>query len=43
VRRVVAPFEPEAGAYASGHRHGEELSQPGRIHEYAPKPVASGQ
>jgi urease accessory protein len=43
VQRVVAPFEPEAGAYASGHRHGEEPSQAGRIHQYAPKPVASDQ
>lgn len=43
VQRVVAPFEPEAGAYASGHRHGAEPSRPGRIHEYAPKPLASDQ
>ena len=34
VHHVVAPFEPEAGAYAYGHRHGEESSRPGRIHEY---------
>ncbi len=34
VHRVVASFEPEAGAYAFGHRHGEEANQPGRIHEY---------
>ncbi len=41
VRRVIAPFEPEAGAYAHGHRHGEETGRPGRIHEYGPEPVAS--
>lgn len=38
VQRVVAPFEPEAGAYDFGHRHGKESNQPGRIHEYNAKP-----
>lgn len=37
VRELVAPFEPEAGAYGHGHRHGAaenaETGQP-RIHEY---------
>ena len=37
VQRVVAPFEPEAGAYANGHRHGEEPSQAGRIHRIRSK------
>lgn len=30
---VVAPFEPEAGAYAPGHTHGGE-GAPGRIHHF---------
>ena len=29
-----APFEPEAGAYASGHRHDNESGHGGRIHEF---------
>ena len=41
VRRVVAPFEPEAGAYAHGHRHSEETGRPGRIHEYGLEPITS--
>lgn len=41
VRRVVAPFEPEAGAYAHGHRHSEEAGGSGRIHEYGPATVTS--
>ncbi|MDR1854522.1 MAG: urease accessory protein UreE [Azoarcus sp.] len=31
VREIEAPFEPEAGAYAAGHRHGEDAG-PARIH-----------
>ena len=41
VCRVVAPFEPEAGAYAHGHRHSEEGGRPGRIHEYGPETATS--
>jgi urease accessory protein len=43
IQHVVAPFEPEAGAYAGAHRYGEGPSQPSRIHEYVPKPAASDQ
>lgn len=39
VRRVVAPFEPEAGAYAHGHRQDEAATRPGRIHEYGQEPT----
>jgi len=38
VRRVVGPFEPEAGAYAHSHSPGERASGPGRIHDYVPTP-----
>lgn len=32
---VTAPFEPESGAYAAGHRHGDAAASPAaRIHEY---------
>lgn len=33
---MTAPFEPEAGAYGGGHRHGDEdiAGHRGRIHEY---------
>jgi urease accessory protein len=31
---VTAPFEPEAGAYAPGHQHGDESSTVARIHSY---------
>jgi urease accessory protein len=41
MRRVVAPFDPEAGAYAHGHRHSEEAGRPGRIHVYGPVPATS--
>jgi len=35
VTALEAPFEPEAGAYAAGHRHlEEEGGHGGRIHEY---------
>ncbi len=43
VRRVVAAFEPEAGAYAFGHRHGEDNNRPGRIHEYNGGPATGSQ
>jgi urease accessory protein len=32
VSRIVAPFEPEAGAYAGGHEHGH--AHGGKIHQY---------
>ena len=41
VCRVVAPFEPEAGAYTHGHRRSDEVSQPGRIHEYHTEPTTT--
>jgi urease accessory protein len=31
---VVAAFEPEAGAYAGGHRHGEPTTPGAKIHQY---------
>ena len=35
VAAITAPFEPESGAYAAGHVHGESQgSAGGRIHEY---------
>jgi urease accessory protein len=40
VSSMHAPFEPEAGAYGSGHAHGgghhhhDEAGHGGRIHEY---------
>ena len=33
VSRVEAPFEPEAGAYAGGHRH-DEMGHGGKIHDH---------
>ncbi|HEX5611346.1 MAG TPA: urease accessory protein UreE [Burkholderiales bacterium] len=33
VSAIEAPFEPEAGAYAAGHRH-EEMGHGGKIHEF---------
>ena len=30
----LAPFEPEAGAYGSGHHHQGEQGSPARIHEF---------
>jgi urease accessory protein len=33
VTPVLAPFEPEAGAYAGGHRH-DEMGHGGRIHDH---------
>ena len=41
VRTVVAPFEPEGGAYGSGHRpHTHEAVHRGVIHDFACLPVA---
>jgi urease accessory protein len=37
ITHLEAPFEPEAGAYSSGHRHGDE-SGGARIHEYSLRP-----
>jgi urease accessory protein len=34
VRSVEAPFEPEAGAYGTHHRHDNESGHGGRIHEF---------
>lgn len=34
VTEVTAPFEPEAGAYGSGHTHGPEGEHGGIIHSY---------
>ncbi len=31
---LLAPFEPEAGAYGGGHRHHDNDGQSGKIHEY---------
>jgi len=33
VSPIEAPFEPEAGAYAAGHRH-DEMGHGGKIHEF---------
>ncbi|MCX7176736.1 MAG: urease accessory protein UreE [Proteobacteria bacterium] len=33
VTEIVAPFEPEAGAY-SGHNHGEVTTPGGKLHQY---------
>lgn len=33
LREIEAPFEPEAGAYAGGHRH-DEMGHGGKIHEH---------
>lgn len=35
VNEIDAPFEPEAGAYGGGHRHGEESGHGGLIHGFA--------
>ena len=35
VNEIDAPFEPEAGAYGGGHRHGEEPGHGGLIHGFA--------
>ena len=31
---LLAPFEPEAGAYGGGHRHHDNDGHSGKIHEY---------
>jgi urease accessory protein len=33
VTEVSGPFEPEAGAYGGGHRHGDDEDEPARIAE----------
>lgn len=35
VEELVAPFEPESGAYGGGHGHHDEDGHGGRIHQYA--------
>jgi urease accessory protein len=35
VSNVRAPFEPEAGAYATGHAHSDEAKHAGIIHDFA--------
>jgi urease accessory protein len=35
VRELVAPFEPESGAYGGGHGHHDEAGHGGKIHQYA--------
>jgi urease accessory protein len=35
VNEIQAPFEPEAGVYGGGHRHGEEPGHGGLIHGFA--------
>jgi len=35
VRSLRAPFEPEAGAYASGHAHASNAKHAGIIHDFA--------
>ena len=37
VRELEAPFEPESGAYAGGHHHGDETTSGARIHLMRPK------
>ena len=34
VNFLEAPFEPEAGAYAPGHQHGDESATVARIHHF---------
>lgn len=34
VSHVVAPFEPEAGAYAGGHHQHDEMGHGGKIHDH---------
>ena len=34
VKPVVAPFEPEAGAYAGGHHQHDEMGHGGKIHDH---------
>lgn len=34
VEEMLAPFEPESGAYGGGHGHHEEEAHDGKIHQY---------
>ena len=34
VEELLAPFEPESGAYGGGHQHHEDGGHGGRIHQY---------
>ena len=34
VKRLEAPFEPEAGAYAGGHHRHDEMGHGGKIHDH---------
>jgi urease accessory protein len=46
VMPTEAPFEPEAGAYGSHHRHESESSHGGKIHEFGdppPRPSPKGE
>lgn len=38
VSDIIAPFEPESGAYGHGHTHGGETSAPSIIHQYQALP-----
>lgn len=38
VSREVAPFEPEAGAYGGGHRHGSADAGKSHIHHFGGEP-----
>jgi urease accessory protein len=40
---IEAPFEPEAGAYGSHHRHGNESGHGGKIHEFGEIASALGE
>jgi urease accessory protein len=35
VEELLAPFEPESGAYGGGHGHHDETGPGGKIHQYA--------
>jgi urease accessory protein len=41
VKALEAPFEPEAGAYGTQHRHEGESAHGGRIHEFGASPSPS--
>jgi urease accessory protein len=41
VTALEAAFEPEAGAYATHHRHDNESGHGGRIHEFGPDPASA--
>jgi len=38
IMEVIAPFEPESGAYGHGHTHGGETSAASIIHQYRALP-----